>query len=92
MKLKFNRDGFSLVELLVVIVLIAILSGVYSILSVQAVNSAEASRIIDNLYSLKNAVLLCIKINKYSFHIVGQSTGNCKYFFTCFPYPVFMVY
>ncbi|MBR0079958.1 MAG: prepilin-type N-terminal cleavage/methylation domain-containing protein [Synergistaceae bacterium] len=58
MKLKFNRDGFSLVELLVVIVLIAILSGVYSILSVQAVNSAEASRIINNLYSLKNAVLL----------------------------------
>ncbi|MBQ6737314.1 MAG: prepilin-type N-terminal cleavage/methylation domain-containing protein, partial [Synergistaceae bacterium] len=68
------RDGFSLVELLVVIVLIAILSGVYSILSVQAVNSAEASRIIDNLYSLKNAVLLWYRDNSDCI----DSKGNIK--------------
>ena len=74
MKLNFRRNGFSLVELLVVIVLIAILSGVYSILSVQAVNSAEASRIIDNLYSLKNAVLLWYRDNSDCI----DSKGNIK--------------
>ena len=74
MKLNFRRNGFSLVELLVVIVLIAILSGVYSILSVQAVNSAEASRIINNLYSLKNAVLLWYRDNSDCI----DSKGNIK--------------
>ena len=54
MKLK---KGFTLVELLIVIVVIGILSGMMMLSSTEAVSSAKAARIINNLRQWKTAAL-----------------------------------
>ena len=58
MKINHKIKGFTLTEMLIAILLIALLSAIVAFSSVTMTKTAEASRIINNLYSLKNAVLL----------------------------------
>lgn len=55
MRYSSRRRGFSLVELLIVIVVIGVLSSMMIFSSSESISSAKASNIISNLRSLKNA-------------------------------------
>ena len=57
MKQELKRKGFTLVELLIVIVVIGVLSAMMMLSSTEAVSSAKASNIISNLRNMKTAVL-----------------------------------
>ena len=57
MKKNFKRHGFTLVELLIVIVVIGVLSAMMMLSSTEAVSSAKASNIISNMRNLKTAFL-----------------------------------
>ena len=52
-----KRKGFTLVELLIVIVVIGILSAMMMLSSTEAVSSAKAAKIINDLRNLKTAAL-----------------------------------
>ena len=54
---SIKRRGFTLVELLIVIVVIGVLSAMMMLSSTEAVSSAKASNIISNLRNLKTAAL-----------------------------------
>lgn len=53
-----RKGGFTLVELLIVIIIIAILAGMMLLTTGTATDGAEASKVINNLRSLKSAALL----------------------------------
>ncbi|MBR6901851.1 MAG: type II secretion system protein [Synergistaceae bacterium] len=57
MKNFSNRKGFTLVELLIVIVVIGVLSTMMMLSSTEAVSSAKAADIISNLRNIKTAAL-----------------------------------
>ena len=54
---NMKRRGFTLVELLIVIVVIGVLSAMMMLSSTEAVSSARASNIVSNLRNLKTAAL-----------------------------------
>ena len=57
MKGNAKREGFTLVELLIVIVVIGVLSAMMMLSSTEAVSSAKAAKVINNLRQLKTAAL-----------------------------------
>ena len=56
-KREMKRKGFTLVELLIVIVVIGVLSAMMMLSSTEAVSSAKASNIVSNLRNMKTAAL-----------------------------------
>lgn len=54
---SMKRRGFTLVELLIVIVVIGVLSAMMMLSSTEAVSSAKASNVVSNLRNLKTAAL-----------------------------------
>lgn len=56
MKKNFKNKGFTLIEMLIVIVIIGVLAAVMMLSSKEAVTSAKATQIISNLYSFKDAI------------------------------------
>jgi general secretion pathway protein G len=56
--MKARKGGFTLVELLIVIMIIAILAGMMLLATGSATDSAEATKVINDLRNLKSAALL----------------------------------
>ena len=72
MKSEMKRKGFTLVELLIVIVVIGILSAMMMLSSTEAVSSARANNIVSNLRNLKTAALAMY--TDYMDHVDKQGT------------------
>jgi general secretion pathway protein G len=56
--MKARKGGFTLVELLIVIMIIAILAGMMLLATGSATDSAEATKIINDLRNVKSAALM----------------------------------
>ncbi|MEG1602950.1 MAG: prepilin-type N-terminal cleavage/methylation domain-containing protein, partial [Cloacibacillus sp.] len=53
-----GRKGFTLVELLIVIIIIGILAGMMMLATAGVIAKAEATRIVSNLRTLKSAAIM----------------------------------
>ena len=87
---SIRREGFTLVELLIVIVVIGILSAMMMLSSTEAVSSAKASNVISNLRNIKTAVLSWYADNlnrvvkdgsKYKIYLKDSTTSKELYDF-----------
>jgi general secretion pathway protein G len=63
--MKARKGGFTLVELLIVIMIIAILAGMMLLATGSATDGAEATKIINDLRNLKSAALLFYGDNNF---------------------------
>ena len=82
MKKDTKREGFTLVELLIVIVVIGVLSAMMMLSSTEAVSSAKAADIVSDLRNLKTAALAFYADNLASADKDGFSlsgTDEAKY-------------
>ena len=70
-----KRKGFTLVELLIVIVVIGILSAMMMLSSTEAVTSAKASNIVSNLRNMKTAALALYVDKLDSWEDKSNTTG-----------------
>lgn len=64
--IKAKRSGFTLVELLIVIMIIAILAGMMMLASGSATDTANATKVINDLRGLKSATTLAVLDSGYS--------------------------
>ena len=74
-----KRKGFTLVELLIVIVVIGILSAMMMLSSTEAVSSAKANNVISNLRNLKTALISWYVDNIDRVQPNGTDKGHTKY-------------
>ena len=76
--MKEGRKGFTLVELLIVIVVIGILAGMMMLSSTEAVTSAKATKIISDMKNLQKAVLAWYLDNydRFIWATDGSGTGG----------------
>ena len=79
MKNFSNRKGFTLVELLIVIVVIGVLSAMMMLSSTEAVSSAKANNIVANLRNLKIAVTAWYIDNENRITITRDKDGKTTY-------------
>ena len=82
-KREMKREGFTLVELLIVIVVIGVLSAMMMLSSTEAVSSAKAADIVSDLRNLKTAALAYYADNLstaeasgFSLKTIGDATTN----------------
>ncbi len=76
---KIKRQGFTLVELLIVIVVIGILSAMMMLSSTEATTSARASNIMSNLRNLKTAALAFYADNLDHFNTTLNPSTDPKF-------------
>jgi prepilin-type N-terminal cleavage/methylation domain-containing protein len=72
-----RKTGFTLVELLIVIVIIGILAGMMMLATGVATDKAQATKIVNNMRTLKSAVLMYYMDN-YKWPDSGNETTNNK--------------
>ena len=85
-KAIINRKGFTLVELLIVIVVIGVLAAMMMLASTEAVTSAKATKIISDLTQLKKAATAwyldnydrIILTKGDNFHVIGPDGKDYK--------------
>jgi general secretion pathway protein G len=87
-KVLKKRTGFTLVELLIVIIIIGILAGAMLLVAGSGTDKAEATKIVSNLRSMKAAALLyyadnpsetdcpdVLSLDKYMDRKISEQTG-----------------
>lgn len=74
--MKARKSGFTLVELLIVIMIIAILAGMMMLATGSATDSATATKIINDLRAVKSAALLIYMDNNQSWTWAADATGG----------------
>ena len=74
-----SHGGFTLVELLIVIMIIAILAGMMLLATGSATDSAEATKIINDLRSLKSASLMYYSDNNIWPAAGSYATGSTPF-------------
>ena len=70
--LSMKQKGFTLFELLIVIVVIAVLSSMLMIAGGEAQSAVKATKIVNGLTDLKMAILTWYKDNKDNVHVVNN--------------------
>jgi len=76
--MKSRKGGFTLVELLIVIMIIAILAGMMLLATGSATDGAEATKVINDLRNLKSAALL-FYADTLTWPAAGQETSLDHY-------------
>lgn len=75
---KARKSGFTLVELLIVIMIIAILAGMMLLATGSATDSATATKIINDLRAMKSASLLLYMEENQSWDFAKDGDANFK--------------
>ncbi|MDR1159097.1 MAG: type II secretion system GspH family protein [Syntrophomonadaceae bacterium] len=75
--MKARKSGFTLVELLIVIMIIAILAGMTMLATGAAIDGAEAARVINDLLSMKAAaIMFCLDEGHWPDEAAGSGAFN----------------